>query len=281
MKFNICTYAFIFSLLNLFFTGCSEDTTPYPEKEIYFEVEYPANALLIEEYASMHNETSPAWLVKTYEYDEYKRLIKTYVPMQSENGEISGIYGYTLYKYDTNGLLIKEEEYACTNPSDSVLTLNAIYDYIYLSGKLQTKRCTNYSGGPHSHIQYTYEKDLLVKEEQYFENKLTFYMTYEYDSNKKLISIKTYNPVNNNAFFAWCSYSEYEYENSLIASKKNYNVFNEATLSATSTEMYYYDSNANLILIKTNVHTPKDNHFPMPTVIPNKRWFVYEQTEIS
>lgn len=276
MKFKNYTIIQFCLIVNLFLIACNDTTAPFPEKEFDINIEYPENALLIEEYESAPNEISPSWLVKTYEYDKYKRLVKTSIPMRSDDGKIIGISAYTTYEYNKKGLLIKEKEYSCASQSDPELTLLTVYDYIYSLGKLQTKHRTNYYRSIHSYTQYTYEKDLLAKEEQYFDNKLTYYMTYEYNPDGKLITVKTYNPVNNGAYFAWCSYSEYEYENSLVSLKKRYNVDNETTLSATSTEIYYYDSNANLIMIKTHVHKTKDNHFPMPILLPNDRWFVYK-----
>jgi hypothetical protein len=139
MKTQYLTTAFIGLILLI--SGCESkldnDSGSFPDYQTD-EVLYPEKARLKCVYVTHYgggrhldiSQIDPeyVYIASEYEYDALGRISKVSSPMY-DNGSVSGLYSYDLYKYDSNNRLERKESYH-SNINEGFINLqNTTYFY--------------------------------------------------------------------------------------------------------------------------------------------------------
>lgn len=177
---------------------------------------------------------------KEYEYDEKGKISRINSPMY-ENGEITGLFSYDLYNYNSIGQLIKIENYhANTNAPTGFINLkNYIYSYLN-DGKIEKIEVSN------EYSLYKYNKNKLSRIENFGNtDELERYTVYEYDNSGNLAKETSYR-ADNKPY----SYTQHSYKNGLNI--QSY-IFGGESMELHVREIFKtYDGNNNLIIKESN-----------------------------
>ncbi len=226
---------FIFSLIFILNSNCQK------ENNLIENPTFPNNAKLkrILVYSTIES-TEAISIDKEYEYDDKGRISRINSPIY-ENGEITGLYSYDLYNYNSNEQLVKIENYhASTNSPTGFINLkNYVYSYSD-DGKIEKIEVSN------NYSLYKYENNILTRIEEYgSSDELERYTVYEYDNSGNLIKETAYDPDNQPY-----SYTKYSYENGLNIQS---DIFGGEDMKIHIREIFNtYDENNNLIIKESN-----------------------------
>jgi len=219
-------------------------------------------------YVESIKSTKGGSIITQYEYDGQGRISKVSQPMYKdgtfifENGTIVGLYSYSDYLYNNNGLL-KEIIYYHSNLYEGFINLQTTtYSYDKDGNKL--KEVIVYPRALPMRTDstlYYYENDRLKREDKYYEgyhgkevwtSKLITYIEYEYDKQGNLVEEKSYSAEDNPLFSVSSSYSETGKHPYSITKHIYQNGLNVKTEMGNIREIRrYYDKNDNLIYLES------------------------------
>ncbi|MCA1758143.1 MAG: hypothetical protein LC658_00090 [Bacteroidales bacterium] len=226
---------FIFSVILILNSSCQK------ENDFIENPTFPNNAKLKRVWLYPTIESKEAISIdKEYEYDEKERISRINSPMY-ENGEITGLFSYDLYNYNSIGQLIKIENYhANTNSPTGFINLkNYVYSYSD-DGKIEKIEVSN------EYSLYKYDNNKLSRIEKYGStDELERYTKYEYDNSGNLVK-ETFYSADNQPY----SYTKHSYENGINIQS---DVFGGEDMKTHVREIFNtYDENNNLIIKETN-----------------------------
>lgn len=228
--------SFVFSAILILNSGCQKEND-FIENPIF-----PNNAKLkrVLVYSTIESKEAIG-IDKEYEYDDKGRISRINSPMY-ENGEITGLFSYDLYNYNSTGQLVKIENYhANTNsPTGFINVKNYVYSYSD-DGKIEKIAVSN------EYSLYKYNHDKLSGIEKYDSNtdELESYTVYEYDNSGNLIKETDYG-TNNQPY----SFIQHSYKKGLNIQS---DVFGGENIKTHVREIFKtYDKNNNLIIRETN-----------------------------
>ena len=200
-------------------------------------------------------------IITQYEYDDQGKISKESQPMYKdgtpifENGTIVGLFSYSDYLYNNNGLLEKIIYYhSNSNSPTGFLNLRTcIYSYDKNGNK--QKEVTEYPViNQADSTLYFYEKNYLVRENKYtygtFYNGSTAYtglisyIKYEYDNQGKLVKEINYSGTDDNPNI----FIIHNYQNELNVKTEFFRYSNNEKQREIRR---YYDENDNLIYLES------------------------------
>jgi len=198
-------------------------------------------------------------IITQYEYDEQGRISKVSQPMYKdgtpifENGTIVGLFSYSDYIYNDNGLLGKIIYYH-SNLHVGFLNLET-YTYSYDKNGNKLKTLIEYPQTNRTDsILYFYDGDRLARENKYdsgiFYNGSTAYtglisyMKYKYDNQGNLLKEINYSGTDNTPI----TYSTHNYQKGLNVKTE---IFNYSDNQKMREIRRYYDKNDNLIYVES------------------------------
>lgn len=200
-------------------------------------------------YSSIDSE-APISIVAEYEYDEEDRISKVSSPMY-QDGEIVGTIKYDLYEYNSQGQLIKIENFNANSNSPTGFINLKNYIYTYSDNGKKEKEYIEYPQiGSFEYSLYKYDKGILTRIEKYGNSdNLESYIINEYDNSGKLVKETSFGK-DNQPF----SYTQHSYENGLIVQS---DVFAGEDMKEHVREIINtYDENNNIIIKEFNELSP-------------------------
>ena len=205
-------------------------------------------------YVESIKSTKGGSIITQYEYDGQGRISKVSQPMYKdgtfifENGTIVGLYSYSDYLYNDNGLL-EEIIYYHSNLYEGFINLQTTtYSYDKDGNKL--KEVIVYPRALPFRIDstlYHYDNNRLKREDKYsdgyhgkevWNSKLTAYIEYEYDNQGKLVKETTYSAEDNTPYMI----TKHIYQDGVNVKTKMENIREIKR---------YYDKNDNLIYLES------------------------------
>lgn len=232
----------LFILIFTFTTSCQKEDDSL-ENPIY-----PSNAKLkrILGYSTMDPD-KPISIVEEYEYDEKGRISKVSSPMY-QDGVIVGTIRYDLYEYNSQGQLIKIENYNANSNSPTGFINLKNYTYTYSNNGKKEKEYIEYPQiGSFSYTLYKYDKGILSRIEKYGRDSddLENYVVNEYDKLGNLVKETAYR-ADNQPY----SYTQHSYEKGLNIQS---DIFGGEGMKIHAREIFKtYDENNNLIIKESN-----------------------------
>jgi hypothetical protein len=219
-------------------------------------------------YVESIKSTKGGSIITLYEYDGQGRISKVSQPMYKdgtfifENGTIVGLYSYSDYLYNDNGLL-EEIIYYHSNLYEGFINLQTTtYSFDKDGNKL--KEVIVYPRALPFRTDstlYYYDNNRLKREDKYSEgyygnevwsSKLTTYIVYEYDNQGNLVKEKYYSAEDNPLFSYSSSYSGTDKKPYSITKHFYQNGLNVKTEIGNIREIRrYYDKNDNLIYLES------------------------------
>ncbi len=231
-------FIFCMSIILLLSTSCKK------QNDLNNNTIYPANSKLkrVSLYATI-DATTPINIIEEYEYNNQGKVSKIFSP-KYQSGQISGITKYDIYKYDSNGRLVKIENYRA-NPSSSTGFINLEnYIYSYSANGLKEKEVVEYPIiGSVVYTTYKYVNNMVTLEKYDNKGLMETTMQQEFDASGNIIKETKYN--NNNQFI---SVTINTYTNQLNTLTEVY-IDNGKTLARRIKKTY--DANRNLISLES------------------------------
>ena len=200
-----------------------------------------------------------------YEYDEQGRISKVSQPMYKdgtpifENGTVVGLYSYSDYVYNDNGLLDKIIYYH-SNIYEGFINLETrTYSYDKNGNKLneviEYPRALPFRTDS---TLYHYKNNRLMREDQYCDgyhgneiwtSKLVSYIEYEYDNQGQLIRENAYSAEDNTPYSSSSSINKTPHSTTKHIYQNGLNVKTE--IGDIREIRRYYDNNDNLIYLES------------------------------
>ena len=203
-------------------------------------------------------------IIFQYEYDERGRISKVSQPMYKdgtslfENGTIAGLYSYSDYVYNNEGLLEKIIYYH-SNLYEGFINLHtSTYSYDKNGNKL--KEVIVYPRALPFRTDstlYYYDNNRLKRENKYadgyfgrepWRSELIAYIKYEYDNQGQLVKESNYSGIDNTLL----SYSIHSYQNGLNVKTEVFIYYNVIGKTPLREIRRFYDKNDNLIFLESN-----------------------------
>ena len=199
-------------------------------------------------------------IITQYEYDKQGRISKVSQPMYEngtpmfQNGTIVGLFSYSDYVYNSEGLLEKIIYY---NSNINAGFLNLItYTYSYDNKEKKQKEVIEYPQMSQNQVDstvYIYANNRLIREDKYedgyfgsesWRSELVTSIKYEYDNQGKLVKETNYSGTDNTPI----RLSEHSYQNGLNVKTEIFNINNDQKIREIRR---YYDRNDNLIYLES------------------------------
>lgn len=199
-------------------------------------------------------------IITQYEYDEQGRISKVSQPMYEngtpmfENGTIVGLFSYSDYVYNSEGLLEKII-YNHSNNNTGFLNLKT-YTYSYDNNDKKQKEVIEYPQMTQNRVDstlYLYVNNRLIREDKYedgyfgsepWRSVLVAYIKYEYDNQGKLVKETNYSGTDNTPI----QFSVHSYQKGLNVKTEIFNINNNQKIREIRR---YYDINDNLIYLES------------------------------
>jgi len=199
-------------------------------------------------------------IITQYEYDKYGKISKVSQPMyengtpMSKNGTIVGLYSYSDYVYNSEGLLEKIIDNH-SNINAGFLNLS-IHTYSYDNNGKKQKEVITYPQMTQNRVDSTlffYINNRLIREDKYedgyfgsepWRSILVTYIEYKYDNQGKLVKETTYSGTDNTPI----QFSVHSYQNGLNVKTEIFNIYNDQKIREIRR---YYDTNDNLIYLES------------------------------
>jgi hypothetical protein len=232
----------ILALLSLtLIYGCEK------ENNIFDNIVYLKDAKLkrVWLYSSLDSK-EPISIESEYEYDDEGRVNKVSSPMY-QDGKIAGIIKYDLYKYNSQGQLLKIECFNANSNSPTGFINLKNYFYTYSDNGIKEKEAIEYPQiGLSEYSIYKYELDKLTKIEKYDNSdNLQGYIINEYNDSGYLMK-ETHFAEDNQPI----SYTRHIYKNRLNVQS---DVFGGENMDEHIRKIFKtYDKNDNLIILESN-----------------------------
>ena len=236
----------IFSLTLILISSCHKDNDSF--ENIINKNGAKLKRILL--YSSVDSDT-PLSIVEEYEYDEENRISKVSSPMYQE-GEIVGTIKYDLYEYNSQGQLIKIENFNANSNSPTGYINLKNYTYTYSNNGKKEKEYIEYPQiGSFAYTLYKYDNGKLSRIEKYERNSddLESYVINKYDNSGNLIKETSFSKNGNPVF-----YKQHTYENGLNVQT---DIFGGEDMKEHVSEIINtYDKNGNLIIREFNQLSP-------------------------
>jgi hypothetical protein len=201
-------------------------------------------------------------IITQYEYDEQGRKSKESQPMYEngtpmfENGTIVGLFSYSDYVYNSEGLLEKIiYNHSNTNSITGFLNLRT-HTYSYDNNEKKQKEVIVYPQMTQNRVDstiYFYDNNRLIREDKYedgyfgsepWRSVLVTYIEFEYDNQGKLVKKTNYSGTDNTPI----QFSLHSYQNGLIVKTEIFNINGNQKIREIR---HHYDSNDNLIYLES------------------------------
>jgi len=237
------------------FSACED-----PEMD-YADVVYPKGSKLKQiSYVESVKSKEAGLIITQYEYDEQGRIRKVSQPMYEngtpmfKKGTIVGLYSYSDYEYNSEGL-VEKISYYHSNVNAGFLNLKT-YNYTYDSNRNKRKEVIVYPQISQNRVdstQYFYANNRLVRENNYedgyfgsepWRSVLIRFVEYEYDNQGKLVRETNYSGEDNTPV----QYGVHSYRNGLNVKTEVFNAGNNQKMREIRR---YYDKNDNLIYLES------------------------------
>ena len=207
-------------------------------------------------------------IITQYEYDGEGRISKVSHPMYKdgtpmfENGTIVGLFSYSDYLYNDNGLLEKIINYH-SNLYEGFINLQTS-TYLYDKDGNKLKEVIVYPRALPFRTDstlYHYDNNRLKREDNYsdgyhgkevWNSKLATYIEYEYDSQGILLKETTYWADENTPL----RYSLHSYQNGVHVKTEVFTYYNIIGKTKLREIRRYYDKNDNLIYLESDELSP-------------------------
>ncbi|NCB84901.1 MAG: hypothetical protein EOM44_10500 [Bacteroidia bacterium] len=211
-------------------------------------------------YVESVNSKETGSIITQYEYDKQGRIRKVSQPMYEngtpmfKNGTIVGLYSYSDYVYNSEGLLEKIINYH-SNINAGFLNLKT-YTYSYDNNGRKQKEVIEYPQIHQNQVDstvYIYVNNRLVRENKYedgyfgsehWRSVLVTYIKYEYDNQGKLVKETNYSGTDNTPI----QNSVHSYQNGLNIKTEIFNLNNDQKIREIRR---HYDTNDNLIYLES------------------------------
>jgi hypothetical protein len=198
-------------------------------------------------------------IITQYEYDEQGRINKVSQPMYEngtpmfENGTIIGLFSYSDYIYNNEGLLEKIIYYH-SNIYEGFINLRT-YTYSYDKNENKLKEVIEYPRTTPFRTDstlYYYDNNRLMREDKYedgyfgtqpWRSELITYIEYEYNNQNELVKETNYSATNNTPV----QISIHSYQNGLNVKTEIFNRNDEKIREIRR----YFDRNDNLIYLES------------------------------
>lgn len=201
-------------------------------------------------YSSIDSEF-PLSIVEEYEYDEENKISKVSSPMY-QDGEIVGTIKYDLYEYNSQGQLIRIENYNSNSNSPTGYINLKNYTYTYSNNGKKEKEYIEYPQiGSFAYTLYKYDNGKLSRIEKYERNSddLESYVINEYDNSGNLIKETSFSKNGNPIL-----YKQHSYESGLNVQT---DIFGGEDMKEHLSEIINtYNENNNLIIREFNQLSP-------------------------
>lgn len=201
-------------------------------------------------------------IITQYEYDEQGRKSKESQPMYEngtpifENGTIVGLFSYSDYVYNSEGLLEKIiYNHSNTNSITGFLNLRT-HTYSYDNNEKKQKEVIEYPQMTQNRVDstiYFYDNNRLIREDKYedgyfgsepWRSVLVTYIEFEYDNQGKLVKETNYSGTDNTPI----QFSLHSYQSGLIVKTEIFNINGNQKIREIR---HHYDSNDNLIYLES------------------------------
>lgn len=210
-------------------------------------------------YVESINSKESGMIITQYEYDEQGRISKVSQPMYEngtpmfENGTIVGLFSYSEYEYNNEGLLEKIIYYH-SNIYEGFINLST-NTYSYNKDGNKRKEVIVYPRALPFRTDstlYYYDNNRLKREDKYedgyfgtepWRSELITYIEYEYDNQGKLVKETNYSGTDNTP----TRFSVHSYQNGLNVKTEIFIRNNEKIREIRR----YYDRNDNLIYLES------------------------------
>lgn len=152
-------FIFCMSMMLLSLCSCKK------QNELKNKTTFPVHAKLkqISLYATIDSKT-PISIVEEYEYNPLGQVSKVSSPLY-QNGQISGIIKYDIYNYDSNGRLLKINNYHANKSSNSGFINLENYTYSYAANGRKEKEVIEYPQiGSSVYTAYNYVNNTVMLE---------------------------------------------------------------------------------------------------------------------
>lgn len=239
------------------FSGCEK--TEMDDNKIV----YPKGSKLKHiSYVESVDSKETGMIITQYEYDEQGRKSKESQPMYEngtpifENGTIVGLFSYSDYVYNSEGLLEKIiYNHSNTNSNTGFLNLKT-YTYTYDNDGRKQKEVIEYPQTIQNRVDstlYFYVNNRLIREDKYengyfgselWRSVLVTYIEFEYDNQGKLVKETNYSGTDNTPI----QFSLHSYQKGLIVKTEIFNINNNQKIREIKR---HYDSNDNLISLES------------------------------
>jgi hypothetical protein len=220
-------------------SGCQKDNSL---DNIYHDGAKLKRVLL---YSSIDSE-DPISIVAEYEYNSEDKISKVSSPMY-QDGEIVGTIKYDLYYYNSQGQLIKIENFNANTYSPTGFINLKNYIYTYSDNGKKEKELIEYPQiGSFEYSLYKYDRHKLTRIEKYDNaDILVSYVINDYDNSGNLIKETSYGADNKSY-----SYTQHTYNNGLNVQS---DVFTGEDMKEHLRVIFRtYDKNGNLLIQESN-----------------------------
>jgi hypothetical protein len=207
-------------------------------------------------------------IITQYDYDERGRISKVSQPMYKdgtpilENGTIIGLFSYSDYVYNDNGLLEKIVYYH-SNLYEGFINLQTSA-YSYDKDENKRREVIVYPRALPFRTDstlYYYDNSRLKREDKYedgyfgsepWRSELITYIEYEYDNQGQLVKESNYSGTDNTLL----RYSIHSYQNGLNVKTETFIYYNVIGKTKLREIRRYYDENDNLIYLESEELSP-------------------------
>jgi hypothetical protein len=201
-------------------------------------------------------------IITQYEYDEQGRISKVSQPMYEDgtsmfkNGTIVGLYSYSDYVYNSEGLLEKIiDNHSNINAGFLILSRRT---YSYDNNGKKQKEVITYPQMTQNRVDstvYSYVNNRLIREDKYEDGYFgsepwrsvhVSYIIYEYDNQGKLVKETDYSGMDNTP----SQYSVHSYQNGLNVKTEIFNI-DVGNYQKIREIRRHYDESDNLIFLES------------------------------
>ena len=252
----------LFILNVFFFSSCEQNESVIHDYTVQNVLYAKGSKLKHISYVESIKSKKGGIIITQYEYDEQGRISKVSQPMYEnatsiyENGTIVGLFSYSDYIYNNEGLLEKIIGYH-SNIYEGFVNLET-YTYSYDNDGNKRKEVIEYPRASPFRTDstlYYYDNNRLKREDKYedgyfgkepWRSELRTYIDYEYDNQGKLVKETNYSAQDDTPY----RINQHNYRNGVNVKTEVFNGYN-GNIEQIREIRRYYDRNDNLIYLES------------------------------